>query len=83
VFKFGWREEGVVDFARAALARQVPVEDFPRLIIEKVRQYSGPTYGDDSTALLLQCRRAKTVHYLPARPQTASQTVRPSSVSCA
>lgn len=68
MFKFGWTEERVADFARSVIARQAPLEDLPHLIIEKVRQYSGPTYGDDSTAVVLQCREAKTVHILTGPP---------------
>ncbi|MDD5042481.1 MAG: SpoIIE family protein phosphatase [Candidatus Omnitrophica bacterium] len=68
VFKFGWQEEGVVGFIRSACARCMHTEDMPGMIIDKVRQYSGPTYGDDSTVVLLRCRRAKTVHILTGPP---------------
>lgn len=66
-FKLGWKEEGVAEFARSALARHA-VAALPGMILEKVREYSGPTYGDDSTVILLECRRAKTVHILTGPP---------------
>lgn len=68
VFKFGWKEEGAADFIRSSLTQREVVEDLPRMILEKVRQYSGPTYGDDTTVLLLRCRRARTVHILTGPP---------------
>ncbi len=67
-FKMGWTAEGVAEFVRGAFARQAAVEELPKVILEKVRQYSGPTYGDDSTVVLLQCRKARTVHILTGPP---------------
>lgn len=67
-FRLGWREEGVEEFIRSALAQGMSVEMLPQMIIEKVRQYSGPTYGDDSTVVLLQCRKTKTAHILTGPP---------------
>lgn len=77
-FKFGWTEEGVANFIRSAFAQQKSVNLVPSMILEKVYQYSGPTYGDDSTVVLLQCRKAKTLHILtgpPADPQNDQKIV--------
>ncbi|MFA6358426.1 MAG: SpoIIE family protein phosphatase [Candidatus Omnitrophota bacterium] len=68
VFKFGWKEEGVAQLIRSAFSQQAAMKDMPRMILEKVRQYSGPDYGDDSTVVFLQCRKAKTVHILTGPP---------------
>jgi hypothetical protein len=68
VFKFGWKEEGVVNFIRSVLSQETAPEELPRMILDKVREYSGPTYGDDSTVIFLQCRQAKTVHILTGPP---------------
>ena len=44
------------------------MRDVPEQILERVKDISGSTYGDDTTCLLLLCREAKVLNILTGPP---------------
>jgi hypothetical protein len=48
--------------------RGAGLRDVPAQILERVKDISGSTYGDDTTCLLLHCRKARVLNILTGPP---------------
>jgi hypothetical protein len=67
-FRMGWGTNGACDFINGCLVRRINVKKVPEEILNKVKEISGTTYGDDTTCLLLVCREAETLNILTGPP---------------
>jgi len=67
-YRMGWGTQGACDFINCCLVQGVDVKDIPGRILAKVKDISGSTYGDDTTALLLLCREGRTLNILTGPP---------------
>ena len=67
-YRLGWGMSLVSDFVNGCLIQGADLEDVPTKILERVKEISGATYGDDTTCLLLLCREARTVNILTGPP---------------
>ena len=78
-YRLGWGTQGACDFVNGCLARKVNLHLVPGEVLDKVKEISGATYGDDTTCLLLVCREAKTITVFtgpPAKKQNDAEAVR-------
>ncbi|MBA4418374.1 MAG: hypothetical protein C0392_10765 [Syntrophus sp. (in: bacteria)] len=67
-FRMGWGTQGACDFINGCLVRRTDLNAIPGEILDKVKEISGTTYGDDTTCLLLICREAQTLNILTGPP---------------
>jgi hypothetical protein len=67
-YRMGWGMPLVSDFVNGCLIQGTDLKEIPGKILERVKEISGATYGDDTTCLLLLCREARTVNILTGPP---------------
>ncbi len=78
-YRMGWGLPSVSDFINGCLMRGTGLRDVPAQILERVKDISGSTYGDDTTCLLLLCRKARVLNILtgpPSRKGSDGEVVR-------
>lgn len=73
VFKTGWGAEGAANYVNACIDTRVALKDIPEKILERVKYYSGPSYGDDTTILFISCRQARPLQVLTGPPSDRAQ----------
>jgi hypothetical protein len=67
-YRMGWGLPLVSDFVNGCLIQGTDLGHVPERILEKVKDISGATYGDDTTCLLLLCREARVLNVLTGPP---------------
>ena len=67
----GWGMSLVSDFVNGCLMLETDMKDVPERIMERVKDLSGATYGDDTTCLLLLCREARVLNIVTGPPSKA------------
>ncbi len=67
-YRLGWGLQGASDFINGLLIQGSSIAAIPEKIVQRVKEISGHTYGDDTTCLLLSCRRSKTLNILSGPP---------------
>jgi hypothetical protein len=67
-YRMGWGIQGACDFINGCLVRRIDPKEIPEMILKKVKDISGTTYGDDTTCVLLLCREARTLNILTGPP---------------
>ncbi len=72
-YRMGWGVEGVRDFINGSLVQRVDLRDIPQKVLDRVKDISGATYGDDTTCLLLLCREAKVLNVLTGPPASRAR----------
>jgi hypothetical protein len=78
-FRMGWGTQGARDFINGCLVQRTDLKEVPAKVLNRVKDISGATYGDDTTCLLLLCREAKVLNVLtgpPARKSRDEKTVK-------
>jgi len=63
-FKMGWTIEGAAEFAAGLLGAGVRIEELPGRIVDQVEVYSGPGWGDDVTAVVVDIKAANVLNIL-------------------
>jgi hypothetical protein len=72
-YRMGWGTEGARDFINGCLVQRTELKDVPAKVLEKVKDISGATYGDDTTCLLLLCTEARVLNILTGPPENKAQ----------
>ncbi|HEX2966352.1 MAG TPA: SpoIIE family protein phosphatase [Syntrophorhabdaceae bacterium] len=67
-YRLGWSIQGASDFINGLLIQGSALNTIPEKIVQRVKEISGHTYGDDTTCLLLTCRESKTLNILSGPP---------------
>jgi hypothetical protein len=78
-YRMGWGLPSASAFINGCLMRGTGLRDVPAQILERVKDISGSTYGDDTTCLLLHCRKARVLNVLtgpPSRKGSDGEVVR-------
>ena len=71
-YRMGWQVQGARDFINGCFVQREPLRTIPERVLGKVKEISGFDYGDDTTCLLLLCRRARTLNILTGPPAEKS-----------
>lgn len=67
-YRMGWGVQGACDFINGCLAQGYDLRGIPGKVLNKVKEISGATYGDDTTCVAVFCREAKTLNVLTGPP---------------
>ncbi len=67
-YRMGWGMSLASDFVNGCLMMGTQLKDVPERIVERVKEISGSTYGDDTSCLLLLCREAQVLNVLTGPP---------------
>jgi hypothetical protein len=68
MYRMGWGISLVSDFVNGCLLQGTDLRDVPAMILGRVKEISGATYGDDTTCLLLLSREANVLNILTGPP---------------
>lgn len=69
VFRTGWSIERCCDFVRECCGEGASLREVPGKVVGKVEELSGPSYGDDATAMLLACRLPQVLNIFTGPPR--------------
>ncbi len=75
-YRMGWGTRGASDYINGLLVQGVDFTAIPPKIVEKVREISGSSYGDDTTCVALFCREERTLNILTGPPAKKAQDVK-------
>ncbi len=68
-YKLGWGVKSACAFLNGCLIQGTSLKDLPARVLEKVREISGVSLGDDTTCFILFCREAKVLNILTGPPE--------------
>ncbi len=67
-YQMGWGIQNLSNYVNGCLAQGNELNEIPAKIIEKVKNISGGSYGDDTTCVMLSCRKATKLNILTGPP---------------
>lgn len=74
-YPYGWNIKNINSFINTKLTQNRSIKDLPALVQQKAAELCGGYNEDDATALLAQCKTAKTIAIFAGPPSDANKDI--------